>query len=146
MDATPTVIYPIPLMPEENSSPLHCTAHAYQKAADISGTIMAVESSYVIQQILISALVVTCFVCTKTFMDNLRRRHARVSVVVVGAGPVGLTAMLVAARTGRVSRIILYEELGKQVLFNKPHQIAFDVRSVHFLRKLGVDFDNIEGC
>lgn len=124
---------------------LHCDQHA-RIHGDISGTAIALESAYVLNQIIISALVVTCFVCTKTLVDNLRRRNARIAVVIIGAGPIGLTSMLVAARCGRVSRIVLYEELCKLVLFNKPHQIAFDVKSVHFLKRLGVDFDNIEGC
>ncbi|KAK7500328.1 hypothetical protein BaRGS_00008551 [Batillaria attramentaria] len=104
------------------------------------------QSVLAFQQLIISAIVVTCFVATKTLLDNFRRRQARLNVVVVGAGPVGLISLMVAAKSGRVSRIILFEEVCKMVLFNKPHQVAFDNKSVCFLRKLGVDFDNIEGC
>lgn len=104
------------------------------------------QSVLAIQQLIISAIVVTCFVATKTLLDNYRKRQARMCTVIVGAGPVGLTALMVAAKSGRVSKIVLYEEQGKQMLFNTPHQIAFDSKSVCFLRKLGVDFDNIEGC
>ncbi|CAG5131208.1 unnamed protein product, partial [Candidula unifasciata] len=124
---------------------LDCSKETYTHG-DLSGTAIAVDSVYVLNQIIISAVIVTCFVCTKTIVDNLRRRNARITVVIVGAGPIGLTSMLVAARCGRVSRIVLYEEMCKLVLYNKPHQIAFDVKSVHFLKRLGVDFDNIEGC
>ncbi|KAH9504901.1 hypothetical protein Btru_060970 [Bulinus truncatus] len=124
---------------------LNCQQHEQQQG-DLSGAPVAVESAIVLHQIIISALVVTCFVCTKTLVDGLRRRNARVSVVIVGAGPIGVTSMLVAARTGRVSQIVVYEEVNKHALFNRPHQIAFDPKSVHFLKRLGVDFDNIEGC
>ena len=66
-------------------------------------------------QILISALVVTCFVATKTLVDNMRRRAARVTVVVIGAGPVGLTAAWVAATSGRADSLTLYEAQEKKV-------------------------------
>uniref|UniRef100_A0A0B6ZV97 FAD-binding domain-containing protein n=1 Tax=Arion vulgaris TaxID=1028688 RepID=A0A0B6ZV97_9EUPU len=124
---------------------LQCNKNTYNHG-DISGTNFAMESAYVLNQLIISAIVVTCFICTKTIVDSLRRRNARLTLVIIGAGPIGLTSMLVAARCGRVSRIVLYEELSKLTLFNKPHQIALDVKSVHFLKRLGVDFDNIEGC
>ena len=104
------------------------------------------ESLLAVQQLVISALVVTCFVATKTLLDSLRRRQAKLTVVVVGAGPVGLTSLMVAARSGRVSRVVLLEELSKMSLFNQPQQIALDSRSAAFLRRLGVDFDNMEGC
>lgn len=104
------------------------------------------QSVPVLQQLIISAIVVTCFVATKTLLDSYRRRQARMTVVVVGAGPIGLAALLVAVKSSRVSRVVLIEELCKKALFNKPHQIAFNPKSVCFLRRLGVDFDNIEGC
>ena len=104
------------------------------------------DSSYVIHQIIISALVVAGFICTKTILDNVRRRTAKISVIIIGGGPIGLSALLVAARCSRVARIVLYEELCRKAMFCTPHQIAFDVKSVHFLKRHGVDFDNIEGC
>lgn len=113
--------------------------------SDPPGTSM-LQSVLAFQQLIISAIVVTCFVATKTLLDNFRRRQARMSAVVVGAGPVGLVSLMVAAKSGRVSKVILFEEVNKMALFNKPHQLAFDTRSVFFLRRLGVDFDNIEGC
>ncbi|CAL1542508.1 unnamed protein product [Lymnaea stagnalis] len=142
-----SVLSMVHLMPldEHHVNMLHCSQEELRHG-DAGGSTLEIDSAYVLHQIIISALVVTCFVCTKTLVDSFRRRNARVSVVIVGAGPIGLTSMLVAAKTGRARRIVLYEELCKQVLFNRPHQIAFDVKSVHFLKRLGVDFDNIEGC
>lgn len=139
------MFYRVPLN-EHLVSMLTCRQQEEQQYGDMSGTAVVLESALVLHQIIISALIVTCFVCTKTLVDSLRRRHARISVVIVGAGPIGVTSLLVAARTGRASQIIVYEELNKHALFNRPHQIAFDPKSVHFLKRLGVDFDNIEGC
>jgi 2-polyprenyl-6-methoxyphenol hydroxylase-like FAD-dependent oxidoreductase len=68
------------------------------------------------------------------------------TAVVVGAGPIGLASLVVAAKSGRVSRIIVFEEQSKMALFNQPHQIALDASSVTFLRSYEVDFDNMEGC
>ncbi|KAL8607503.1 hypothetical protein ACOMHN_004473 [Nucella lapillus] len=104
------------------------------------------DSMLAVQQLVISAVIVTCFIATKTLLDNLRRRQARMTVVVIGAGPIGLTSLMMAAQSGRVSRVILFEEQGKMALFHKPHQIAFEAKSVAFLRRFGVDFDNMEGC
>ncbi|XP_059164437.1 uncharacterized protein LOC131947288 [Physella acuta] len=146
MSSVPALsLYHLVPMNENQAAGQQCRHHEHRQG-DLSGTAVLVESAYVLHQILISVLIVTCFVCTKTLVDSFRRRNARVSVIIIGAGPIGLTSMLVAARSGRVARIVLYEELCKQVLYNKPHQIAFDVKSVHFLKRMGVDFDNIEGC
>ena len=106
----------------------------------------SLQSSLAIQHILLTVLMVTGFLCTKTIYDKIRRRHARITVVVIGAGPVGLTAVVVAARSGRVTRVVLYEEMCRNALVNKQHQIAFDAKTVAFLQKLGIDFDNMEGC
>ncbi|KAK6185089.1 hypothetical protein SNE40_007403 [Patella caerulea] len=104
------------------------------------------QSTIVIQQLMLTAFIVAGFVCTKTIYDNIRKRQARVTVVVIGGGPIGLLSILIAAKTGKVRKLILFEELCKKALLNKPHQLAMDPKSVIFLRKLGVDFDNIEGC
>ncbi|XP_070178110.1 uncharacterized protein [Littorina saxatilis] len=104
------------------------------------------DSLLAVQQLVISAVIVTAFVATKTLVDNFRRRQAKLTAVVVGAGPVGLSTLMVAARSGRVTRVLLYEEQSKMQLFNQPHQIALDSRSAIFLKRFGVDFDNMEGC
>ena len=106
----------------------------------------SVPSSVILQNVCMTVLVVLAFVGTKTTYDNLRKRWSRITVVVIGAGPIGLTSVLIAAKSGKASRIILYEDRGRNDLVNRTHQLAFENRSVHFLRSLGVDFDNIEGC
>ena len=63
-----------------------------------------------------------------------------------GAGPVGLTSVLISARSGKAAKIILFEEKFRNDLINRPQQIALQEKNVTFLKTLGVDFDNIEGC
>ena len=58
------------------------------------------QSLLAVQQLVISAVVVTCFVATKTLLDTFRKRQAKMTTVVVGAGPIGLTAVIVAAKSG----------------------------------------------
>ncbi|ELT88967.1 hypothetical protein CAPTEDRAFT_195876 [Capitella teleta] len=92
-------------------------------------------------------VVMTCaFVLTKTTYDRMRRRLSQVAVVVIGAGPIGLTSALVAAHSQKASRVIVYEEKPRSELLCRPQQIGLDAKSVTLLSSLGVDFDNIEGC
>eukprot|EP00062_Callorhinchus_milii_P005099 gi/632944226/ref/XP_007887395.1/ PREDICTED: uncharacterized protein LOC103175909 isoform X1 [Callorhinchus milii] len=89
---------------------------------------------------------VLVYVLLKVGWDGYRRWRARARVLVVGSGPVGLTAALVALRSSKVGRLDLLEERCRPALLARPQQIALDPRSVTFLLALGVDFDNMEGC
>ncbi|XP_041692536.1 uncharacterized protein si:dkey-234i14.6 isoform X2 [Coregonus clupeaformis] len=95
----------------------------------------------------LSTLVAVVFyVVVKVSLDGIRQWRARISVLIVGSGPVGLTAALVAVRSGKVLKLTLLDERYRTALLCRPQQIALDPRSVEFLLKLGVDFDNMEGC
>lgn len=89
---------------------------------------------------------VLVYVVVKVSLDGVRRWRARVSVLIVGSGPVGLTAALVAVRSGKVLKLTVLDERYRSALLCRPQQIALDPRSVKFLLELGVDFDNMEGC
>ncbi|CAH1779922.1 unnamed protein product [Owenia fusiformis] len=104
------------------------------------------SNTSIAQTFVITILIVAVFLCTKTTYDSLRKRWAQVTIVVVGAGPVGLISVLIAAATGKCTRIIVYESKSRHELLSRRYQIGIDSRSVLFLQQLGVDFDNIEGC
>ncbi|XP_017545115.1 uncharacterized protein si:dkey-234i14.6 [Pygocentrus nattereri] len=91
-------------------------------------------------------LAVAVYVLVKASLDGIRQWRARISVLVVGSGPIGLTAALVAVRTGKVLKLTVLDERYRTALLCRPQQIALDPRSVRFLLGLGVDFDNMEGC
>lgn len=89
---------------------------------------------------------VLVYALLKVSLDGYRQWRARIPVLVVGSGPVGLTAALVAVRSGKVLKLTVLDERCRSALLSRPQQIALDPRSVNFLLGLGVDFDNMEGC
>ncbi|XP_051546334.1 uncharacterized protein si:dkey-234i14.6 [Myxocyprinus asiaticus] len=91
-------------------------------------------------------LAVLVYVVVKVSLDGIRQWRARISVLIVGSGPIGLTAALVAVRSGKVLKLTVLDERYRSALLCRPQQIALDPRSVRFLLDLGVDFDNMEGC
>ncbi|KAG8143979.1 hypothetical protein E2320_001110 [Naja naja] len=91
-------------------------------------------------------LALALFVVVKLSVDAMRRSRAKVSVLVVGAGPVGLTAALVAVHSGKVLKLTLLDMCPRATLLCQSQQIALDPCSVRFLLGLGVDFGNLEGC
>ena len=94
----------------------------------------------------VTLLVTFAFMATKTSYDIVRQHWSKATVIVVGAGPVGLTAVLISALSGKAERIILFDDKFRNDLINRPQQIALKDKCVKFLKSLGVDFDNIEGC
>lgn len=97
--------------------------------------------------IFLTTIIVACtFTLVKQGSRRLRSYWARARVVVIGAGPIGLTAALIALRAPFSSRVILYEEASRWGMIRRVQQIALDAATVTFLQQLGVDFDNIEGC
>ena len=94
----------------------------------------------------VTVLVTFAFIATKTSYDIVRQHLSKATVIVIGAGPVGLTAVLISALSGKAERIILFDDKFRNDLINRPQQIALKEECVKFLKTLGVDFDNIEGC
>ena len=99
-----------------------------------------------LQTTAVTILVTVAFMATKTSYEKVRQHLSRATVVVIGAGPVGLTAVLISALSGKAEKIILFDDKFRNDLINRPMQIALNDISVKFLQMLGVDFDNIEGC
>ncbi|KAM9854743.1 uncharacterized protein ACBR49_003275 [Aulostomus maculatus] len=80
---------------------------------------------------------VAVYVVVKVSLDGIRQWRARISVLIIGSGPVGLTAALVAVRTGKVLNLTVLDERYRTALLCRPQQIALDPRSVKFLLGLG---------
>ena len=99
-----------------------------------------------IAQTAIVTLIISCAFCIcKNGYDFIKKRFSKAVVVVIGAGPIGLTSVLISAKSWCAAQIILFEDNSQHNLINRHQQIAFDEDNVEFLGKLGVDFDNIEG-
>ena len=116
---------------EQNTSPISSSSQPLHELRD---------------SIFVTIFVVLTFILCKSSYDTLRQWKVRLNVVIVGSGPVGLSAALIAAYSKRVANIIVFEEKNRAQLFARPQQIALDSRSINFLKTLNVDFDNIEGC
>ena len=107
------------------------------------------ESSFSQEQIAQTAiitLVISCafYVC-KSGYDFTKQRYSKPTVVIIGAGPIGLASTLICAKSWCATQILLFEDNSQHYLINRHQQIAFDGDNVDFLGTLGVDFDNIEG-
>ena len=106
----------------------------------------SVHSPNASAQLFLTLSCVAVFIGTKTIFNTIRRGLAQTTVVVIGAGPIGLTAALIAVRDyKRVSKLILYEEQSKCCIEQKTYQISIQPSVVSFLNKNGIDFDNLEG-
>jgi len=92
------------------------------------------------------------FVCLIAFMgwkivyEKIRQNMAQLKIIIIGAGPIGLSSALVATKSRKISEILIFEESKRNNIINRSYQITFDPSSIKFLSSIGVDFDNIEGC
>ncbi|XP_028814603.1 uncharacterized protein LOC114767189 [Denticeps clupeoides] len=71
-------------------------------------------------------LAVLVYVLVKVSLDAIRQWRARISVLIVGSGPVGLTAALVAVRSGKVLKLTVLDERYRTALLCRPQQIALE--------------------
>ncbi|CAL1532374.1 unnamed protein product, partial [Lymnaea stagnalis] len=108
--------------------------------------IRSAQASVVSQNLLVTFVILTMFMVTKSYYNHVRRQMARCTVFVIGAGPTGLTSALIASQNPHVTEVIVYEEMTRADLIEKAHQVEFNRKSREFLTCLGVDFDSLEGC
>ncbi|XP_045193654.1 uncharacterized protein LOC123549549 [Mercenaria mercenaria] len=113
--------------------------------ADEIARIMYANTTHISMYFVITLSAVAVFVGTKKIFSKVRREMAQMTVVVVGAGPIGLTSALIAVQCKRVKKLVLYEEQSKSNVERRSYQIAIQSSNVSLLRSYGIDFDNLEG-
>lgn len=107
--------------------------------------IMHEDATFASWYFIITMTVVAMFVGSRKVYCNIRKKMAQLDVIVIGAGPIGLTSALIAVQCKRVNKLILYEEHSRFEVENRTYQIAIQSQNVAFLRSFGVDFDHLEG-
>ncbi|XP_070536619.1 uncharacterized protein [Ptychodera flava] len=107
---------------------------------------LIVSNEICYQLTLVTVVVALAFMASKCSYNVLRQWRTKLTILVLGCDPIGLTTVLIAAKSCKTSKIILLEEKSRKFLVAQPQQVALDARSVQFLKRLDVDFDNIEGC
>jgi hypothetical protein len=63
-----------------------------------------VSGGTLLQTLVVTLLVLAAFVTCRAAFESVRHQFARVTVIIIGAGPVGLLCAVVASRNPRVSR------------------------------------------
>ncbi|KAH9515690.1 hypothetical protein Btru_011745 [Bulinus truncatus] len=104
------------------------------------------QASVVTQNLVVTFVILSVFMMTKSYYNHIRRQMAKCTVFVIGAGPTGLTSALIASQNTHVTQVIVYEEQTRAALIEKSHQVEFNRKSREFLMSLGIDFDGLEGC
>lgn len=126
-----------------NRSVVDTTMHC--DVDEMAARALHVTSAQISLHIVITLSAVAVFVGTRKIFSRIQRELAQLTVIVIGAGPIGLTSALIAVQCKRVHKVVLYEEQSRCNVENKTYQIAIQPSSVSFLRNYGVDFDNLEG-
>ena len=63
--------------------------------------IINLTSGYILIQTTVVTILVTCaFMATKTSYDMFRQHWSKATVIVIGAGPIGLISVLITALSG----------------------------------------------
>ncbi|WAR11349.1 hypothetical protein MAR_025529, partial [Mya arenaria] len=106
---------------------------------------MQASYSHASMHICITISAVAVFIGTRHVFCKIRKEMAHLTVIIIGAGPIGLTAALIAVQCKRVHRLIIFEEETRSRVENRSYQITIQPSLVSFLRSYGVDFDNLEG-
>ena len=103
-------------------------------------------SKYAQQHLYMTCVLLVMFFGGKILYERIRRKLAQTRLVIVGAGPIGLTTALISLKTGKISSVSIYETYSRVEVINRSYQVTFDPQSVTFLSSVGLDFNGIEGC
>ncbi|WAR11345.1 hypothetical protein MAR_025525 [Mya arenaria] len=106
---------------------------------------MQASYSHASMHIFITLSAVAVFIGTRHVFSKIRNEMANLTVIIIGAGPIGLTSALIAVQCKRVHRLVIFEEENRSRVENRSYQITIQPSLVSFLRGYGVDFDNLEG-
>ncbi|WAR11351.1 hypothetical protein MAR_025531 [Mya arenaria] len=106
---------------------------------------MQASYSHASMHIFITISAVAVFIGTRHVFSKIRNEMAVLTVIIIGAGPIGLTSALIAVQCKRVHRLVIFEEENRLHVENRSYQITIQPSLVSFLRSYGVDFDNLEG-
>jgi hypothetical protein len=113
--------------------------------SDEIARILRVQSTDLTTYFVITVSLIAIFYKTKQIVCTVRRNYAKLTIIVVGAGPIGLTSTLISLHCNRVRKLVVYEEQSRLNIERQSYQIAVQSSQVSMLRSYGVDFDNLEG-
>ncbi|XP_060586181.1 uncharacterized protein LOC132741930 [Ruditapes philippinarum] len=113
--------------------------------SDEIARILRVQSTHFTTYFVITVSLIAIFYKTKHIVCTIRRNYAKLTIIVVGAGPIGLTSALISLHCNRVRKLVVYEEQSRLNIERQSYQIAVQSSQVSMLRSYGVDFDNLEG-
>ena len=82
----------------------------------------------------------------KSIYVHLCRKYCKISVVIVGAGPIGLTAAVIASKCEKVRKLMIIESSEYQTVINRKYQVSFGGSSINMLKNLGMELNDLDGC
>ena len=97
------------------------------------------------QTAVVTLIISSAFFVCKIAYNFMKQRLSKATIVVIGAGPIGLISALISSKSRCATQILIFEDTSQHDLIERLQQVVFNEDNVAFLRNLGVDFDNIEG-
>ncbi|XP_033754983.1 uncharacterized protein LOC117337937 isoform X1 [Pecten maximus] len=96
--------------------------------------------------VLLTGLLVALFCVVRFLYRKTRRNWTSVNIFIIGGGPIGLVAALLAVKSKRLRKLTVIESESRRDLVKREYQVCFDIENIAFLQTVGVEFDSIEGC
>ncbi|XP_069113565.1 uncharacterized protein [Argopecten irradians] len=104
------------------------------------------SSRQIKDSVVLTGLVVALFCVVRFLYRRASESWRRLDIYILGGGPVGLAAALLALKSERLGKLTVIESESRRDLTKREYQVCFDTTNAAFLRKIGVEFDSIEGC